>query len=127
MIPDDVRKSMRNLMECDGRDTIEKWGSDIGNVNRWLELLADQMQSQPTAPEPDWSTAPEGAMWWAVDPDGYCNWFENEPILTQVTSAPDEIGPHWSYFGSCWHRYEAVNIPLGIDGRTTLRKRPEEE
>jgi len=29
--------------------------------------------------KPDWSTAPEWAMWWVVDPDRKYYWFENEP------------------------------------------------
>lgn len=29
--------------------------------------------------QPDWSTAPEWAKWWAIDAEGWAYWFEVEP------------------------------------------------
>jgi hypothetical protein len=29
---------------------------------------------------PDWSEAPEWADWYAIDADGQCFWYENEPV-----------------------------------------------
>ncbi len=75
------------------------------------------------APQPNWDEAPSWANWWAVDPDGYYHWFDNEPILTQVTGYRELIGPHWSHFGSKQHLYDAINIPIGIDWRTLKQQR----
>ncbi len=74
---------------------------------------------------PDWSQAPTWANWWAVDPDGICHWFDNEPILTDVTVHRELIGPHWSYWGSRQAVYDAINIPIGCDWRTLKSKRPQ--
>jgi hypothetical protein len=30
-------------------------------------------------PEPDWSQAPPGYRWWAIDADGSTHWYANEP------------------------------------------------
>lgn len=65
----------------------------------------------------DWSQAPAWANWWAVDPDGICHWFDNEPILTEFVSHRNEIAPHWSHHGSKQSTYDAINIPRGTDWR----------
>ena len=82
-----------------------------------------RLDSLPVAPEPDWDEAPEWAMWWAQDATEDCNWFEQKPFpdLAEWVMAKgswEEDG--WNcVFDKC------VSLPLGIDWRTTLRKRPE--
>ena len=29
--------------------------------------------------QPDWSQAPDDAMYWAMDENGLCNWYKNKP------------------------------------------------
>ena len=116
---------------------IDKHGKDAQQLKSaitYIEALPDAPQ-QPNAavvircacdfiegekPSPihaDWSIAPTWAQWWAVDPDGICHWFNNEPILTEFVSHRNEIAPHWSHYGSKQSTYDAINIPLGIDWR----------
>lgn len=91
----------------------------------WLcQQLHAALEARSPWPRPDWSQAPDWATWWAVDPDGICNWFSQEPILTEYTSARNVIGPHWSHVGSKQSVYDAINIPLGVDWRLLKQRRP---
>lgn len=128
-----------------GALTIDQGGRvamiSFRDANKELQLVACHMpmgmrvvwwserdDGEPLSmPHPDWSQAPKWAIWWAVDPDGYCNWFDNEPILTEHTSNRDIIGPRWSYYGRRTALYDAVNIPLGIDWRTLKQHRLQRE
>lgn len=75
------------------------------------------LDAQPEAPEPDWSTAPEWAQWWAVDTDGVACWYVSEPNINGAVWAPTD---------DLWHLTQGlVALPIGVDWRTTLRKRPE--
>ena len=49
-----------------------------------LDKLAAIAQDVALSPEPDWSTAPEWARWWAVDADGLECWYENKPSESLV-------------------------------------------
>lgn len=31
--------------------------------------------------QPDWSVAPENAMYWAIDSSGFADWFSDKPLL----------------------------------------------
>ena len=84
--------------------------------------LVDYIPLHPpvAAPEPDWSQAPPWANWWAVEHAygslGMAYWFANEPVLQYS---------EWSDFPGTKALYNPVDLPLGIDWRTTLTKRPE--
>ena len=56
-------------------DAMEYTAADLTNA---LEVAITALQSDPNAP--DWSQAPEWAEWYAIDADGQCFWYENEPI-----------------------------------------------
>ena len=43
-----------------------------------IEFAIAALQSDPDAP--DWSQAPEWANYYAIDDDGQCFWYENEPV-----------------------------------------------
>ena len=87
----------------------------------------DDVQPQAVAPEPDWTQAPEWAMWWAVDPSGDYVWSESEPFLVEP-----ERATFWMLDTRKRHEQDLdaaclnvrVRIPLGIDWRTLKRQRP---
>ena len=43
-----------------------------------IELAIAALQSDPG--DPDWSQAPKWANYYAIDDDGQCFWYENEPV-----------------------------------------------
>ena len=43
-----------------------------------IKIAIEWLQSDPNAP--DWSQAPDWAEWYAIDADGQCFWYENEPV-----------------------------------------------
>lgn len=63
--------------------------------------------------QPDWSQAPNRAMYWAMDGCGKCNWYEREPEV---------FGSQWDW-GSV---IEQADTGYGYQGdwRESLRKRP---
>ena len=96
--------TIRYLMGwCAGLDGEEE-------VISWLDSL-------PAAPEPDWSEAPENAMFYTLDCGGLEEWWADKPHVyyalwvTERTVKPLKEG-------------NRVDLPLGIDWRTTLRERP---
>lgn len=69
-------------------------------------------------PEPDWSTAPAWAQWWAVDARGIGLLYECEPVLAELE--------WWRVDPACrYQKAMKVDLPLGCDWRLTLRQRPE--
>ena len=70
-------------------------------------------------PAPDWSQAPEGAKFFAVDANGKGFWYRSPPVVVQDfwrhprTSDVDNAGD--------------FILPLGIDWRLTLQEKPEGE
>ncbi|WVH13604.1 hypothetical protein [Acinetobacter phage vB_AbaM_fThrA] len=73
--------------------------------------------------QPDWSQAPDGANWWAMDFDGSANWFSYKPYIS--SEYPDE----WIYNG---RNHGGLGIeywramPFDYKGgwQDSLRKRP---
>jgi len=93
------------------------WCSEQINDSDVRYVRAD---TQPEAPEPDWDEAPEWAQWWAVDADGLTYWYGIVPPTLSPThdmwdTGPDGFDTPIGY----------IDLPLGIDWRTTLRRRPE--
>lgn len=89
----------------------------------WLKKVRDHYEAQLatlTADRegtvtPDWSQAPEWAEWWAVDADGQVLWLTKQPFI---------LGAGWANPGGVTRRAESINLPLGVDWRTTLQRRP---
>ena len=80
--------------------------------------LCRLVDATPAYPEPDWSSAPDGAEWWAVDPfrhEGVAIWYWAEPFVADYNW---DTGENFLY-----DRH--VPLPLGCDWRLTLRRRPE--
>lgn len=88
---------------------------------RALADLACGMPAQPLAPEPDWTKAPQWAMWWAVDCDGYAWWYRYEPSCDGDAWGDDnpDTGNGKSFKDAYF-----IDIPIGIDWRTLKRQRP---
>lgn len=74
---------------------------------------------------PDWPNSPKWANWWAVDPDGSTMWYEEEPYRYETVSFCG-WGPKIMYGSEQGMKVGSVSIdlPLGIDWRTTLHQRP---
>ena len=115
MIPDDVRYALDIMLKhYDG--TWGSWPSaelHIGQMRNWLDTL-------PQLPEPDWTQAPEWAMWWAMDADGEPFWMEDEPAHFDGVWACDGRDMYDPSISS-------QKMVLGIDWRLTLAARPASE
>ena len=119
MIPNYVRKWIRDELDyrlhpfcLDESDDLGKQQTEKDRrVETWLDSL-------PAKPQPDWSEAPKWAQWWAVDANEESYWFESHPQIDTT---------FWMPLGDCKSISDAfVALLLGIDWRTTLRKRPQE-
>lgn len=77
-------------------------------------------------PKADWSQAPEWAMHWRVDPNGFACWFQEEPVLSLTVSycgwIPKTINGvvQGATLWAC-----EIDLALGIDWRTLKERRPE--
>jgi hypothetical protein len=123
-IPDDVRDIIRTTLEY----YVEYWDeNDTSMDNRYstdahadAEIVYAWLEAQAAAPEPDWDEAPEWAMWWVVEPSGDAYWWQAEPWIVD--------NDHWDHPEFRTVRADVageVDLPLGIDWRTTLRERPQ--
>lgn len=105
----EVRTAFEEVVRCLSYAQTSPWPEDaIHVVETWLD-------AQPAAPEPDWTNAPEWAMYTALDADGYRVWCE-APL------EPADYG-EWDIHG----RFRINRVPptTNYDWRTTLRRRPE--
>lgn len=64
--------------------------------------------------QPDWSFAPDDAMYWAMDEDTRCNWYGKEPEMIVVRNRWD--------FGNVLKSSPSFNYQG--DWKDSLRKRP---
>jgi hypothetical protein len=106
----------------DRRYDIRWHGRLAWNFARDIAAQACQRQPAPQMPAPDWSTAPEWAQWWAVDADGQALWFAEQPAVNGSEWFPGdeayESSDGWDVDGGI------TDIPLGVDWRQTLQRRP---
>jgi len=127
MIPDDVREWIDRKAIWD----INEFAADGQTLDCWAKLVYDEaiavrdwLQSQPTAPEPDWSTASPDTQYHTIDASGLGIWWNTshppQPVVFLWVS--DELDKEQQYFMIVDYVYD---LPLGIDWRTTLRRRPE--
>ena len=70
----------------------------------------DALAARVAAMEPDWTKAPEWAMWWAIDEDGSTYWY---------VAKPEPAGACWATDNKC----EYIQ-PAPIAWRSSLRQRP---
>lgn len=112
-MPDDVRAAIRQALEfCAGDYCM------TGDRYDHFEVALAWLDAQPEAPEPDWTNAPEWAQWWAVDANGMAWWYATQPEYLSGD------GTEWDC-GQQARRVGEIDLPLGTDWRTTLRRRPE--
>jgi hypothetical protein len=85
----------------------------------------------PTTPqaqsawEPDWSTAPEWAMWWAVNSGGVARFYEYEPVRYDADGfwdAPPNPARPARTMGNVIDD-DLIDLPLGTDWRTLKQRR----
>jgi len=90
-----------------------------------LSTLLAWLDAQPEAPEPDWRKAPKYANAWVASPFGTEAFFFNAD--TDVDSRAWEENDWGWILADIEAECESVkcNLPIGIDWRTTLRRRPE--
>lgn len=73
--------------------------------------------------QPDWSQAPDGANWWAMDESGRSFWFAYEPYIS--SEYPDEWIFDGKNHGGIGHEYwKSPNFNYQGDWKDSLRKRP---
>ena len=71
----------------------------------------------------DWSQAPDGANWWAMDESGRSYWFAYEPYIS--SEYPDEWIFHGKNHGGIGNEYwKSPNFNYQGDWKDSLRKRP---
>lgn len=78
----------------------------------WREL--ERMAN--SAPRPDWSQAPEWAMFHAINANGTGHWYQHEPQHRTIG---------WVKRDGRWHGDIGYLLPLGVDWRETLQRRPQ--
>lgn len=118
-------------------EDAEEW--DAGCVESIVNDLLDQAQEatqlraeldalmqQVAGPSPDWATAPEWANYWAAGPN-YCEawWFEHQPLRMETIDKSGWVRD--SRYGVAkgeWAYTDGHELPIGVDWRTTLQKRP---
>lgn len=87
--------------------------------------------TQAQYPEPDWTTAPAGTRWWAIDAENWAYWFDTKPIIHKAqwrvrkkrTEEGRKNSGRATYLG-IGNLNDYVKLPLGCDWRLTLRRRP---
>lgn len=74
--------------------------------------------------QPIWSQAPEWAMWWAVDPNGWAHWFQEEPILALTITYCGWVAKTINGVQMGAELWAAeLDLALGIDWRTLKQQR----
>lgn len=101
------RKAIREMLNADNT-FLEKEGQHFDDVAGLCKTYTSSEW------QPDWSQAPDNAMYWAMDGCGQCNWYEREPEV---------YGSQWD-FGSVIEQADTGYDYQG-DWRDSLRKRPQ--
>lgn len=73
--------------------------------------------------QPDWSVAPDGFNWWAMDGDNHCHWFKYKPRIVNENNEFD-VGYRCT---TCDDQFRsALSFNYQGDWKDSLRKRPSE-
>lgn len=87
------------------------------NKDEFYANLADPMKKvREQEWQPDWSQAPDGYDWWAMDGDYVASWFLNEPYIN--VNEWNTRGMDVNFKSSPLFNYQG-------DWRNSLRKRPQ--
>ncbi len=117
-VPDEVLLAIYRL----GSWAVEQAGNtsdeEYGDLSREWKIVEVWIDGLPAMPQPDWDEAPESAGWHAIDPDGLGYWFPAEPFTAFGT---------WYIESGREKKSGYYTLPLGIDWRQTLTKRPPRE
>lgn len=114
-----------------GHHHISEKRDRIDTALTWLDTLAagevdapqpDSAQEMPRV-QPDWSSAPEWAEWWAVDCGGGAGWYESEPELDHSGFWDRLVGMDGKCIGKT-NGAGDIDIPLGVDWRLLKQRRP---
>lgn len=111
-----------NEAECPGC----QWASAARDMSAIIDTLRADLV-QPT-PEPDWTQAPEWAQWaFLVMYTGH-KFLEFRWKFTDILPERDkEWKCYVTPYDAMYYIGPTVDLPIGIDWRTTLRRRPEAE
>lgn len=109
------------------KDRISVLTNVIDELMKYVENLQLELtETEALCKEPNWSTAPEWANWWAVDSDGEGTFFEYEPML-KINSAAGVI--FWDTTADYLHRFEIEEDVYPFYNQTnfhtSLTKRPQ--
>lgn len=75
--------------------------------------------------KPNWENAPTWAGWWAVDPNGWAHWFQEEPVLALTINYCGWIAKTVNGVQIGMELWAAeIEIPLGTDWREMKEERP---
>lgn len=96
----------------------------IDDARQWLNSLPSHL------PQPDWDRAPEWAKWWAVDANGWAAWFRAKPYCDKSEGAcwcPQPVMVEGIHIIDSPEHDRQIELPIGVDWRTTLQRRPKHE
>jgi len=119
-IPDEEREAMWMALN----HAIEDFGM-TGDRYEHFEAALAWLDAQPEAPEPDWTTAPDWAQWWAVQPSGVAYWFRRRPMTFSDETTSQWVAHRSAEGDLCELLDTETGLQRGIDWRTTLRRRTE--
>ena len=116
-----IMKFLRILLNESGMEGMYQFAPG----ERHVELVAAQSQvasliAAYDALAPDWSQAPEWAMWSAIHANGLRYWMEKEPSWQHGDVGWDRNGGKQEFDFDC-----DESLPIGVDWRLLKWQRPE--
>lgn len=87
----------------------------LHQLAEWEEANVPEQPVTPKPFNPDWTTAPTWAQWWAVDADGIAYYFEE---------IPKNLGEFWASVNDVKSKKDRICPDLAPIWRETLTKRP---
>lgn len=124
-----IMKFLRILLNESGMEGMYQFAPG----ERHVELVAAQSQvasliAAYDALAPDWSQAPDGAQWYAIDADGVATFFDVEPEWEMfewvIDWRSDPDAPSYPNEPLILDAPK-IDVPIGIDWRLLKWQRPE--
>ena len=101
------------------KEEVDKQSAELRNILNLSKFKPLELQPDLKELQPDWSQAPDGYNWWAMDGfSGVANWYKSEPFLD------DDDTDEWNVVLSIATYREAPSFGYTGDWRESLRKRP---
>lgn len=123
----DKAKQLALIADDWNLDEVEMDGEMVATyslVKVFDSALAAVESVDEAVPWPDWSGAPDWAQWWAVDPNGWAHWFQEEPVLCLTATHSGWVAKTINAIVQGAELWAAeIDIPLGTDWRTLVRRR----